>query len=155
MQKIHNIIFYSLIVVLGLSVILLTFGNSKVGGTLILISIALLIVEQIVNKKALSKESEKEQWVENSYTPPSRMDFLESTLANDLIGKQEGFDEAVMGFDYHSMRLIYSIEGTIYILMAKNSCKYDEAKEFVYNNMVGALGDDEPIWLECSIDVEL
>lgn len=82
------------------------------------------------------------------------MEFLESTLGDELIGKQDGFDDAVMGFDYHSMRLIYSVDKFIEILMDKNKWDYKTAQEYAYHNIVGSRGEDEPIWLECSISVD-
>lgn len=155
MQKIHYSIFYSLIVVLGLSVILLAFGNKALGIPLMLLSIILFIVEQMLASRVLKETKSEEIEVENTYTPIGRMEFLESTLGDELIGKQEGFDEAVMGFDYHSMRLIYSVEKVIEILMEKEGWDYEEAQDYVYFNIVGARGENEPIWLECSINVEV
>lgn len=155
MQKIHNSIFYSLIVVLGLSVILLTFGNKALGVPLILLSVVLFIIEQVLMVKVVKETKSEEIEVENTYKPIGRMEFLESTLGDELIGKQEGFDEAVMGFDYHSMRLIYSIEKVIEILMEKEGWDYEETQDYAYFNIIGARGENEPIWVECSIDVEL
>ena len=83
------------------------------------------------------------------------MEFLEANLGDELIGKIEGFDDAVMGFDYHSMRLIYSVEKVIEILMAQNNWSDEEAREFAYYNTFGVRGESGPIWLECSIDIEL
>jgi predicted glycosyltransferase involved in capsule biosynthesis len=151
MQKIHNAVFYPLIIILPVATILLAFGNKQIGIPLILISVVLFIVEQMLLNEVV-KEAKN---TENSYTPPSRMEFLESTLGDELIGKQEGYDEAVLGFDYHSMRLIYSVEKVIEILMAQNDWEHDEAEEFAYFNIVGVRGASEPIWLECSINVEV
>jgi hypothetical protein len=155
MQKIHNSIFYSLNVVLGLSVILLAFGNKALGMPLMLLSIVLFFLEQYTMKKVIEETKSEGILVENTYTPPSRMQFLEATLGDELIGKQEGYDEAVMGFDYHSMRLIYSVEKVIEILMDQQGWDYEGAQEYAYHNIVGARGASEPIWLECSIEVEV
>ena len=154
MQKIHKIIFFSLFAFLIPSVILLTFGNGKLGGPLMLISVVLFFLEQYTMKKVVEETKKNKIVIENTYTPPSRMEFLESTLGDELIGKQDGFDDAVMGFDYHSMRLIYSVEKLIEILMAQNKWDYNTAQEYAYHNIVVARGEDEPIWLECSISVD-
>jgi len=155
MQKIHNTVFYPMIFILILAVILLAFENKTLGVPLMAISLILFIVEQVLMKEVVKETKDEKIEVENTYTPPSRMKFLEATLGDELIGKQEGFDEAVMGFDYHSMRLIYSVEKLVEILMDQNDWEYDEAKDFAYFNIVGARGKNEPIWLECSIDVEV
>jgi hypothetical protein len=155
MQKIHNIIFALLIFSLFIACILLAFGNENVGGFFMLLSIFLLFAEQYTMKKVVEETRNEEQEERNTYKGPSRMEFLEENLGDELIGKQEGFDEAVMGFDYHSMRLIYSVEKLIEILMAQNDWDYETAQEYAYHNIIGARGEDEPIWLECSIDVEV
>jgi hypothetical protein len=154
MKKIHIAIFYPLVVLLPIAVILLAFGNVAIGAPLMVVCIALFFANDIL-VKGIINESLKEAEKENTYKGPSRMEFLEANLGNDLIGKQEGFDEAVMGFDYHSMRLIYSVEKLIEILMAQNNWDYEGAQEYAYFNIIGARGEDEPIWLECSVDVEL
>lgn len=133
----------------------LTFGNKALGMPLMLLSIVLFFLEQYTMKKVVEETKSERILVENTYKPIGRMEFLEATLGDELIGKQRGFDEAVMGFDYHSMRLIYSVEKLVEILMSQNDWNEEEAKEFAYHNIVGARGEDEPIWLECSITVEV
>jgi len=57
----------------------------------------------------------------------------------------DGFDDAIMGVDEQSMRLIYSMEKSIEIL-----CKdmpYSEAIEYFDFNVAGAyVGEKTPIW---------
>lgn len=53
MQKIHNIIFAIMTLVIGFTFIVLMFGNEKLGGYGILISLALMIAEQFTIKKVV------------------------------------------------------------------------------------------------------
>jgi hypothetical protein len=59
----------------------------------------------------------------------------------------DGFDEAVLGVDEKSMRLIYSIAKCIEILMADMS--EEDAFEYFYYNVSGAyMGEKTPIWCD-------
>jgi hypothetical protein len=59
--------------------------------------------------------------------------------------KADGFDEAIIGFDSNSMRLIYSIEKCIEILC--QDMEYDDAVEHFRYNVEGSyVGDKTPIW---------
>lgn len=57
-----------------------------------------------------------------------------------------GFNEAVIGVDEHSLRIIYSIEKCLDILVDAGM-EQDEAEEYFDFNVAGAyLGDKTPIW---------
>ena len=59
----------------------------------------------------------------------------------------DGFNEAVLGVDEKSMRLIYSISKCINILMEDMS--EEDAFEYFYYNVSGAyMGDKTPIWCD-------
>jgi hypothetical protein len=59
--------------------------------------------------------------------------------------KADGFDEAILGVDDTSMRLIYSVSKCIEILMKDMSD--EDAFEYFYFNVSGAyVGDKTPIW---------
>ena len=61
--------------------------------------------------------------------------------------KADGFDEAIIGVDDKSMRLIYSKSKCIEIL-AKDM-GYEDAVDFYYFNVHGAyMGEKTPIWCE-------
>ncbi len=154
MKKIHIAIFYPLVVLPPIAVILLAFGNVAIGAPLMVACVGLYFTNEFLVSREI-KRQEEDEVKENTYRPPSRMEFLEANLGDELIGKQEGFDEAVMGFDYHSMRLIYSVEKLIEILMSQNNWNFDTASDYAYFNIIGTRGENEPIWLECSVDVEL
>ena len=60
-----------------------------------------------------------------------------------------GFDEAVIGIDDKTMRLIYSVTQCIEILMGEMEMDIEEAVEFFEFNVKGSeLGDKTPIWCE-------
>lgn len=61
--------------------------------------------------------------------------------------KADGFDEAIIGVDEKQMRLIYSVEKCIEILMRDMS--EEDAFEYFDFNVAGAyVGEKTPIWSE-------
>lgn len=57
----------------------------------------------------------------------------------------DGFDEAIIGFDERSERVIYSISKCIEILC--RDMTYEDAMEHFYYNVEGAyVGEKTPIW---------
>ena len=61
----------------------------------------------------------------------------------------DGFNDAVIGVDESSMRLIYSTSKCIEILMLQSEMLLDEALEHFDFNVRGAyVGDKTPIWCE-------
>ena len=60
--------------------------------------------------------------------------------------KADGFDSAIIGVDERSMRLIYSVEKCINILIAGGMTD-EEALEYFYFNVEGSyVGEKTPIW---------
>jgi hypothetical protein len=57
----------------------------------------------------------------------------------------DGFDKAVIGFDIHSMRLIYSVAKCVEILEEDMSSE-DALEHFNYNVSSGYVGEKTPIW---------
>lgn len=59
----------------------------------------------------------------------------------------DGFDEAIIGVDETTMRLIYSVKKCIDILM--NDMSEEDAIEYFNFNVSGAyVGDKTPIWCQ-------
>jgi len=59
--------------------------------------------------------------------------------------KADGFDDAIIGVDLVSMRLIYSVSSCIEIL--KNDMTEEEAEEYFEYNVEGSyMGEKTPIW---------
>lgn len=59
--------------------------------------------------------------------------------------KADGFDEAIIGVDEMSMRLIYSVSKCINILM-KDMSYTDAIEYFIYNVCSAYVGEKTPIW---------
>lgn len=59
--------------------------------------------------------------------------------------KADGFDEAIMGVEESSMRLIYSVSKCIEILMRDMSDE-DALEHFYYNVSGSYVGEKTPIW---------
>lgn len=61
--------------------------------------------------------------------------------------KADGFDEALIGVDLNSMRLVYSVSKCIKILCEKMN--YSDAIEHFDFNVSGAyVGEKTPIWVD-------
>jgi hypothetical protein len=59
--------------------------------------------------------------------------------------KADGFDEAIIGVDETTMRLIYSVSKCIEILMRDMS--EEDAMEYIRFNVIGGyVGEKTPIW---------
>ena len=70
--------------------------------------------------------------------------ILEWFPEEDIL-KADGFDDAIIGIDEHSMRLIYSISKCIEIL--SRDMTEEEAIEYFEFNVNGAyFGEKTPIW---------
>ena len=70
------------------------------------------------------------------------------TFPDEKFLSADGFDDAIIGVDDKSMRLIYSISKCIDILIA-DDMTYEEAQEYFEFNTQGAyVGEKTPIWCE-------
>lgn len=58
----------------------------------------------------------------------------------------DGFDDAVIGIEIPSMRLIYSVKRCIEILMEDNMDELDAVEHFYYNVSGAYVGEQTPIW---------
>jgi hypothetical protein len=66
--------------------------------------------------------------------------------------KADGFDDAIIGIDDASMRLIYSVDKCIQILMEKEGMTEEDAVEyFHFNTKCAWVGEQTPIW--CTDDL--
>lgn len=61
------------------------------------------------------------------------------------IFKMDGFDDAVIGIEYPSLRLIYSVKGILNILQEQMS-EEDAVEYFSYNIWTAHVGDKTPIF---------
>jgi hypothetical protein len=62
--------------------------------------------------------------------------------------KADGFDEAIIGVDERDMRLIYSVDKCLDVLMGQGMDQ-EEAEEYFWFNVSGAyVGKKTPIWCQ-------
>ena len=67
---------------------------------------------------------------------------------DEEIIKADGFDDAVIGIEESSMRLIYSVEKCIDILMKQGMNMAEAVEYFEYNVSGSYIGKKTPIWCE-------
>ena len=73
------------------------------------------------------------------------LDRILEWFPEEEIIKADGFDDAIIGIEAESMRLIYSISKCIDIL--KKDMDEEEAVEYFNFNVIGAyIGEYTPIW---------
>lgn len=60
--------------------------------------------------------------------------------------KADGFDDAVIGFDESTERLIYSVSKSIDILVNEGMSNDDAMEYFTFNVSGAYVGDKTPIW---------
>ena len=58
----------------------------------------------------------------------------------------DGFDDAVIGFEVISMRLIYSVSKCLDILMSEGMDEVDAQEHFSFNVEGAWVGEKTPIW---------
>lgn len=62
--------------------------------------------------------------------------------------KVDGFDKAIIGEEYFSGRLVYSVEKMMKVLIKRDGMSFEEALEFIEYNIIGAyLGEMTPIYI--------
>lgn len=67
------------------------------------------------------------------------------TYQDEVFLFADGFDEAILGVDEKSMRVIYSVQKCLEIL--KEDMSHDDAVDYFLFNVEGAyMGEKTPIW---------
>jgi hypothetical protein len=77
-------------------------------------------------------------------------------MTNNEQLKVDGFDDACIGTDYRDLRLVYSIERIIQILITRDGMDMDEAIEYFDHNIGCAfVGEMTPmyVWTEDKVDL--
>lgn len=81
------------------------------------------------------------------------IDEIIERYPEEEIIKADGYDEAIIGIDENTMRLIYSIKECINILIEKEKMSREDALEhFYFNTFRAYIGAKTPIW--CQDDFE-
>jgi len=81
----------------------------------------------------------------NHYTT---LDFILETFPDEEFLIADGLNEAVIGLDGSSMRLIYSILKCIDVLMSEGMSERDALEHFEYNVRGAHVGEKTPIWCD-------
>jgi hypothetical protein len=63
----------------------------------------------------------------------------------------DGFDEAVIGYDINTYRLIYSVQKCIDILIEQGMLEIDAIEYLHYNTFNAFVGESTPIW--CTLEL--
>lgn len=74
------------------------------------------------------------------------LDKILEWFPEEEILKADGFDDAIIGIEDFSMRLIYSVEKCIDILVEEGMDEMDAIEHFEYNVKGGYVGEKTPIW---------
>lgn len=84
-----------------------------------------------------------------------------STILNEILENYpddsfltaDGFNDAVIGLDEQSMRLVYSVSKCIAILKEEGMTEEDALEHFSFNVSGAYVGDQTPIWCNDSYDL--
>lgn len=79
------------------------------------------------------------------------LDKILEWFPEEEILKADGFDDAIIGIEDDSMRLIYSVSKCIEILVAQGMSEEDAVEYFHFNTKGAWVGDKTPIW--CTDDL--
>jgi len=79
------------------------------------------------------------------------LDKILEWFPEEEILKADGFDDAILGIEDTSMRLIYSVSKCIEILIAGGMTDEDAVEYFHFNVKDAWVGDKTPIW--CTDDL--
>ena len=76
----------------------------------------------------------------------TRVDEIVEHYPDDSFLTADGFDEAIVGVDENSMRIIYSVQKCLDILQGQGMDETEALEYFSYNVSGAYMGDKTPIW---------
>jgi len=74
------------------------------------------------------------------------LDAIVEYFYDEEILKADGFDDAVIGIEQGSMRLIYSVTRCVEILIEEGMTQEDAIEHFDFNVAGSYVGEKTPIW---------
>jgi hypothetical protein len=75
-------------------------------------------------------------------------EILESYPEEEFL-KADGFDNAIVGVEIYSNRLVYSAQKAIEILVNEEGMLEEDAIEHLYYNVIGSyVGPETPLWID-------
>lgn len=122
----------------------------KVLAAIFLIGVAAILYQQTYFEDKLANANRENKVLAVSNLKNNKMiDRVIEQFPDEEILKADGFDEAVIGIDTVSMRLIYSVTKCISILCLDDGMEVEEAIEhFEYNVRGSYVGEKTPIWCD-------
>lgn len=79
----------------------------------------------------------------------SKLDKILEVYDNEEILLADGFDEAVVGIEPNTLRLIYSIPRMVDILVEQDGISDEDAIEYLeFNTLNAYVGEKTPIYIE-------
>jgi hypothetical protein len=77
------------------------------------------------------------------------IEYILLTYSEEELTRLAGLDDAILGIESNTMKLIYSISKCIVIFMKDSNMDYEMAKEyFEFNYLDAYVGDKTPIFCE-------
>jgi len=76
------------------------------------------------------------------------LDSITSRYNDETFLIADGFDDAIIGVDESSNRIIYSVKKCIDILVSENMPVEDAYEHFEFNVKGSYVGEQTPIWCE-------
>jgi hypothetical protein len=83
------------------------------------------------------------------------LDEILEAYPEDSFLTADGFNDAVIGLDEQSMRLVYSVSKCIAILKSEGMTEEDALEYFSFNVSGAYVGDQTPIWCNDSYDLSI
>jgi hypothetical protein len=78
----------------------------------------------------------------------NKLEEILESMDEDFL-KADGFDDAVIGVELSTMRLVYSVSKCLEILETEQGMLPEEAREYFEFNVSGAyVGEQTPIWCD-------
>jgi hypothetical protein len=122
----------------------------KVLAAIFLIGVAVILFQQTYFEDKLANATRENKVLAMSNLKNNKMiDKIIEQFPDEEILMADGFDEAIIGIDTVSMRLIYSVTKCISILCLDDEMEIDDAIEhFDYNVRGSYVGEKTPIWCD-------
>jgi hypothetical protein len=77
--------------------------------------------------------------------------LVEIGLENSIVFENPSYDDAIIGYDEITQRVVYDYEKMVECLVKEDGMEYDEAMEFIDYNTIRAcpyMGENAPIILK-------
>ena len=83
----------------------------------------------------------------NKMTKEELLEVYQDVIGDEEILTADGFDDAIIGLDSKSLRVIYDTDLMVNILMAEGMEEMDAVEHLEYNVLNAWVGDRTPIYM--------